>query len=85
MTLTIEIPDDEVKALAAKAERQGVSPEQYARQILSQDLQSDRRRHISEVIRENMRELPREVLEQLPRDGASRHDHYLYGTPKRDP
>ena len=29
------------------------------------------------------RALPPEVLDQFPPDGASQHDHYLYGTPKR--
>ncbi len=27
--------------------------------------------------------LPPEVLDRLPPDGASQHDHYIYGTPKR--
>jgi len=27
--------------------------------------------------------LHEEVLAKLPRDGASQHDHYIYGTPKR--
>ena len=27
--------------------------------------------------------LPRETLDRLPKDGASQHDHYIYGTPKR--
>jgi len=27
--------------------------------------------------------LPDEVFERLPKDGASEHDHYLYGAPKR--
>jgi len=27
--------------------------------------------------------LPDEVFERLPEDGASEHDHYLYGAPKR--
>jgi predicted DNA-binding antitoxin AbrB/MazE fold protein len=29
------------------------------------------------------RDLPPEVIEGLPVDGASQHDHYIYGTPKR--
>ena len=41
------------------------------------------RRHISEVIAENMRDVPPEVLATLPNDGASEHDHYIYGSPKR--
>jgi len=28
-------------------------------------------------------ELPPETLDRLPADGASQHDHYIYGTPKR--
>jgi predicted DNA-binding antitoxin AbrB/MazE fold protein len=27
--------------------------------------------------------LPEELVEQWPTDGASQHDHYLYGAPKR--
>src|SRR5688500_2968338 len=27
--------------------------------------------------------LPAEVLDSWPTDGASQHDHYLYGSPKR--
>jgi hypothetical protein len=41
------------------------------------------RRHISDVIAENMRDMPPEVLAELPTDGASEHDHYIYGLPKR--
>ena len=29
------------------------------------------------------RDVPPEVFDSLPTDGASQHDHYLYGTPKR--
>jgi predicted DNA-binding antitoxin AbrB/MazE fold protein len=29
------------------------------------------------------RALPSETLDRLPSDGASQHDHYIYGTPKR--
>ena len=28
-------------------------------------------------------DMPPEELDKLPRDGASQHDHYIYGTPKR--
>ena len=27
--------------------------------------------------------VPEEIVSQWPRDGASQHDHYIYGTPKR--
>jgi len=41
MTLTIDLPDAEITALAAKARAHGVSAEQYARQVLEHDLAPD--------------------------------------------
>jgi hypothetical protein len=32
---------------------------------------------------EAMRHIPQEELDTLPPDGATEHDHYFYGTPKR--
>jgi hypothetical protein len=86
MILTIDLPDEEVKALTAKAQAQGISAEQYARKVL--DLEAagpPRRRHISEIIRENMSRIPPEILAAMPKEGASQHDHYIYGLPKRNP
>ena len=85
-TVKIELPDDQAAALNAKAMAQGLSAEEYARQALERDLQTDRpaRRHISEVIRERMSKVPREIMDAMPKDGASQHDHYIYGLPKRE-
>ena len=42
---------------------------------------------ISEPIWERLaalaRQVPPEVVNSWPKDGASQHDHYLYGSPKR--
>ena len=38
MHLTIELPDEQTAALRAKAQAHGLSAEQYARQVLEQDL-----------------------------------------------
>ena len=37
-SLTIELPDEQQAALTTKARLQGLSAEQYARQVLEQDL-----------------------------------------------
>jgi hypothetical protein len=91
MTLILELPDNKEAALKAKAQAQGVSAEQYVQRMVDRDLQepiipaaTSPRRHISEVIREIMSDVPLEDFESLPRDGASEHDHYLYGSPKRN-
>jgi hypothetical protein len=34
---------------------------------------------------ERVHGVPSGVFERLPTDGASEHDHYLYGSPKRNP
>lgn len=41
------------------------------------------RRPIWEKILDLVKDVPPEELDKLPRDGASQHDHYIYGTPKR--
>jgi plasmid stability protein len=38
MTLTINLPDEQTAVLAAKASAQGLSTEEYARQVLEHDL-----------------------------------------------
>ncbi|MFL5339841.1 MAG: antitoxin family protein [Gemmataceae bacterium] len=38
---------------------------------------------LAERIVARARALPPEVVEAWPTDGASQHDHYIYGTPKR--
>ncbi len=44
MTLNIDLADDQVVALTAKAQAQGVSAEQYARRDLELDIQTFSRR-----------------------------------------
>jgi len=41
-------------------------------------------RPIWEVIHKNMEGVSPEEFAKLPKDGASEHDHYLYGHPKRN-
>ncbi len=38
---------------------------------------------LTERIAALARALPPEVIDAWPTDGASQHDHYLYGNPKR--
>ncbi len=41
------------------------------------------RRPIWEEILDLVKDVPPEELDKLPTDGASQHNHYIYGTPKR--
>lgn len=89
MTLILELPDSKEAALKAKA--QGVSAEQYVQQMVDRDLEEQARpaaiiprQRISEKIRARMRSVPAEVWATLLNDGASEHDHYIYGFPKKN-
>jgi hypothetical protein len=87
MTLTIDLPEKELARLNEKAGEAGIAPEEYARRVLERDLEAGEakpRRHIADKIREIWADLPEEVLAQLPADGASQHNHYIYGLPKRE-
>lgn len=42
-------------------------------------------RPIWDVILDNMKDVTAEEFAWLPKDGASEHDHYLYGHAKRNP
>jgi hypothetical protein len=86
MTLTLELPNNRGAALKAKAEAQGVTAEEYVQQIIDREL--DRGQNAAEPFWKTFTRLtetlPGEVLDSLPADGASEHDHYLYGSPKRN-
>jgi hypothetical protein len=35
------------------------------------------------IMVESMKHMPPEILATMPEDGASQHDHYIYGWPKK--
>ena len=93
MSLTLSLTEAEEAALAAKARAQGTTPEALVREVIEplldaspEQLRAGGRpnRSIAEVIVERMKNLPPDVFDRLPNDGASEHDHYLYGSPKRN-
>jgi len=90
MTVTIELPPDREAAFRAHAEALGLSVEQWLLRLAEQAGGTPLGEHprdsrpIWDVILDNMKDVPPEEFAKLPRDGASEHDHYLYGHPKRN-
>jgi|HubBroStandDraft_1064217.scaffolds.fasta_scaffold1265675_2 hypothetical protein len=93
MSLILSLTEAEEAVLAAKARARGTTPEALVREVIeplfdtgSEQVGSGERptRSIAETIVERMKSLPPAVFERLPNDGASEHDHYLYGSPKRN-
>jgi hypothetical protein len=91
MTLTLPLSPTEEAMLMAAAQARGVSPDALVREALDKILIDAPHREapqiesrpIWELIEDNMKDVPPEEFAQLPSDGASEHDHYLYGHPKR--
>jgi Arc/MetJ-type ribon-helix-helix transcriptional regulator len=50
----------------------------------SQEAAAQERKPIWEVFQELSASVPDEVWDALPTDLSSEHDHYIYGTPKRN-
>jgi len=85
LSLTVKLSDEEATALQAKAAAEGLSVEEWIKKLAEQEppVASRPRQHIADVIVENMRKVPPEIMATMPKDGASQHDHYTYGLPKR--
>ena len=88
MNVTIELPDEKLAAWKAQAEAQGLTVERWLQTIADEHLQPaslpSSAKPIWEVITDRMKTLPPETFENLPTDGATDHDHYLYGHSKRN-
>ncbi|HEY1946444.1 MAG TPA: hypothetical protein VGG97_05525 [Bryobacteraceae bacterium] len=80
----IELPDDQVAALTAKAAAQGLSLEDWFKSLAGEvPVTSGSLQSAADIVLEEMRKVPAEIMTRLPKDGASEHDHYLYGWPKK--
>ncbi|MGH9622580.1 MAG: hypothetical protein ACRD45_23090 [Bryobacteraceae bacterium] len=86
MTITIHLPDDQATALQEKAAAAGLSLEAWLQTLAGKEVPvvPGTLQAAADIVLEEMRKVPTEVMATLPKDGASEHDHYLYGGPKKD-
>ena len=90
MPVTLNLDPETEKNLTARAQEQGLSLREYVERLIGREAGSSENPPaaseppIWELVTERMKKLPPEVFEHLPADGASEHDHYLYGWPKRN-
>jgi len=88
MTLTLQLSDEQTTALEAKAAAEGLSVEAWiVKQAGPTAPDPDVERPLqtaADIVLFHMRQVPPEIMATMPTDGASQHDHYLYGSPKRE-
>lgn len=91
MTITLPLQPKEEAKLIALAQAKELSTDALVREALDKILADVpdqpeelklESRPIWEIILDNMKDVPPEEFAKLPKDGASEHDHYLYGHPK---
>ena len=92
MTITLPLQPQEEARLLAAAQAKGVSADDLLREALNKILDDSptvpespkaKARPIWEVMLDNIEDMTPEEFAKLPTDGASQHDHYFYGHPKR--
>lgn len=89
MSVKLELPPEVRSGLLLQAQASGLSLEEYAQKVLRERAEETVTKTSPDEpfwkpFTRQVHALPDEVFERLPEDGASEHDHYLYGAPKRN-
>ena|ERR1022692_1317588 len=85
MTVKIEISDEQAATLKAKAAASGLTLEAWIKKLASDESSGERpMQTAADIVLSRMRNVPPEVMATMPKDGASQHDHYIYGWPKKE-
>ncbi len=88
MSLSIVLSDEQATALKAKASAEGLpSVDAWIQKLAEPAPNPPVERPLqtaAQIILDSMRDIPPEIMATMPKDGASQHDHYIYGWPKRD-
>ena len=88
MNLTLDLADEKLAAWKSQAEAAGMTVESWLQELADQRVLAAAAAPLAppiwEIIANRAASLPETVLDRQPADGASEHDHYLYGHPKRN-
>ena len=81
----ITLPDEQAAALKAKAAAEALSLEAWLSKLATPEPAAEHPlQTAADIVLAGMRNVPPEIMATMPKDGASRHDHYIYGWPKRE-
>jgi hypothetical protein len=83
------------KKLTDIAAQRGQGADEFVRDFVSSSVDElanpevkteDRRplQSAADSVLKRMRNVPPEIMAAMPKDGASQHDHYIYGWPKKE-
>ena len=86
MTLTLNLRDKPAAALQAKAAAEGLTLEAWLEKLAEAELSATpgTLQAAANIVLEEMCKVPADSIVTMVKDGASQHDHYLYGWPKKE-
>ena len=73
-----------IRILPETKQMQVLSYIEQISQIENDKAKSPKKRKLFEKLEELRAKLPKDAFEGYPTDGSLNHDHYLYGSPKRE-
>ena len=83
--MTTELSDEQAAALNAKAAAEGLTLETWLKQLACAEPPVEQPlKTAADIVLNRMRNVPPEMMAAMPKDGASQHDHYIYGWPKKE-
>ena len=83
----IELNDEQAAALKAKAAAAGLTLEAWLERLASEEPKptvAPGLQTAADIVLARMRNVSPEIMATMPPDGASQHDHYIYGWPKKE-
>jgi hypothetical protein len=82
----IELPDEQAAAVRAIAAKAGLTLEAWLNTLAGAESSAEPRplETAANIVLDRMRKVPPEIMAAMPKDGASQHDHYLHGWPKKE-
>ena len=81
---TITLSNEQATALRARAAAEGPTLEQWLAKLTEEKTEEEPLQAAADIILRRMRNIPPEIAASMPRDGASQHNHYIYGWPKTE-
>jgi hypothetical protein len=94
--MSVEISPEVETLLSDEARREGVSVDILLLRLMNERGAVQHRggagaeptkspmQGVANIILDSMCDVPPEIMATMPPDGASQHDHYIYGWPKRE-
>ena len=74
-----------LQRLQAKAAAEDLSLEAWLQKLVEHETPMEKPlQTAADIILSCMRNVPPEIMATMPTDGASQHDHYIYGWPNKE-